>query len=98
MKEKIATTIGILTIIGIVFGGYFWIENRYALSEELRKIEQRLDYKIISDQIQSIQDRIWKIIDRSGSRPKDAIIKEELRQLEEIKANLKMKLENLEKK
>ena len=58
------TIISILTIVGIAFGAYFYIENRYALSDELKQVEKRLDYKILSDQHNSIQHRIWQIQDR----------------------------------
>ncbi len=98
MKEKLAAIIAILTIIGIIFGVYFYIENRYALAEELKKTQQRLDYKIISDQFQAIQERIWKIKDRVGEKPKDQTIKEELQKLESDKKSLEMKIDVMEKK
>jgi len=91
------TIITILTILGFAFGGYFYIENRYALAQELEKTKQRLEYKIISDQTQSIQDRIWKIIDRFQKKEMDDTTKEELRSLEVNKEKLNDKLKALEK-
>ena len=91
------TFITILTILGFAFGAYFYIENRYALSQELEKTKQRLEYKIVGDQIQSIQDRIWKIIDRFQKKEMDETTKEELRSLEVNKEKLNDKLKALEK-
>ncbi len=98
MKEKLTAIIAILTIIGIVFGVYFYIENRYALAEELKKTQQRLDYKILTDKFDAIQERIWKIKERSGEKPRDKTIKEELQKLESDKELLKTKIEAEEKK
>ena len=93
------TIISIFTIIGIAFGAYFYIDNRYALSQEVKKIEQRLDYKIIADQLQTKQERIWKISDRyPDSQKMPPAVKEEKRQLETDKVILEKKLEKLEKK
>ena len=98
MKEKLTFIIAILTIISIVFGGFFWIEGRYALSEELKKVQQRLDYKILNDQFQAISEIIWKIKDRVGENPKNQTIKEELQKLESDKESLRIKIESMEKK
>jgi len=98
MKEKITVIGGILAIIGVIFTAYFWIDGRYALSQELEKTKARLEYKILSDQFQAISDRIWKIKDRAGEKPKDPTVKEELRQLESDKESVKVKIDAMEKK
>jgi len=93
------TIISILTVVGIAFGAYFYIDNRYAQCEDVKKIERRLDYKIIADQLKSVQDRIWRLEDRNAKEkviPKS--VKEEQRQLEEDKNLLQKKLEVLENK
>lgn len=92
----IATIIALLTIIGICFSVYFYFERRYALAEDLKKVESRLDYKILSDRLQSIQDRIWKIIDRCSGKPTDVTINEELRELENKKEATKKELDKME--
>jgi len=98
MKEKLAFILVVTALLGTFFGAYWWIETRYALSEDLRMVAQRLDYKIASDQLQSIQQRIWQIKDRCGEFPKDMTTKEELRKLEEDKKQLQDKLKTMEKK
>ena len=99
MKEKVAVIGSLVLLIGVCFSVYFYFESRYALSQELKQTQQRLEYKIISDQLQSVQDRIWKVQDRCESNvPKDPTVKEELRQLEKTKDDLKGKLDKMEKK
>ncbi len=90
------TIIAVLTILGFAFGAYFFIDNKYACSEDVRKIEKRLDYKIASDQLQSVQERIWKIDDRHPDKKMDATTKEEIRTLELKQKELNEKMKTLE--
>ena len=69
--KLISTLITIITFIGLIFGFYFWMENRYAstlyaqsVMQHSQQVEQRLDYKIKSDQAKGIQSRIWQLQDR----------------------------------
>jgi len=98
MKKLLAPIGGFLGIIGVIFGAYFYLDERFAKCADLKQLEQRLDYKITQDQHDAIQKRIWLIKDRSGEKPKDATVKEELRKLEEDKARIQKKLDALEKK
>lgn len=90
------TIIAVLTILGFTFGAYFYLDNRYALSEDVKSIEKRLDYKIASDQLQSVQERIWQIEDRFQGNKMDPTTKEEIRNLEMQKEQLKYKTKVLE--
>ncbi len=106
MNGKLTIIGALILIIGTCFGVYFYAENRYALSQELKKTQeelkqtnQRIDYKILTDQLRSVQDRIWKIQDRlEGNAPRDATTKEELRQLEQDKGEMKEKIKVMENK
>jgi hypothetical protein len=89
--------IALFTLISLCFGVYFYFERRYALAQDLRKVENRLDYKIVSDQVVSIQERIWLIQDRcNGKPPLDDTVKEELRELEMRREILKDRLRRME--
>jgi len=99
------TFLAILFILGAFFGAYQYIDNRYALSANLgatqkamERLEQRLDQKMLSDQLKSIQDRIWKIEDRCGKEPKDPTVREELRKLYEEKRQIEGELNALKAK
>jgi len=91
------TIIGILVIIGVFFGAYQYQESRYAKCGELKAIEQRLDYKILTDQSQSIQQRIWTIEDRYKGKEMPDSVKEEYRKLLEDKKRAEQKILILEK-
>lgn len=92
------TIIAILTILGFAFATYFYVDNKYAPAEDLKKVEKRLDYKIVSDQAQSVQERIWKIEDRHPDKSKmDTTTKEEMRTLELKQKELNEKMKTLEK-
>ena len=84
-KEIIGCISGLIVLIGLCFGVYFFFENRYALAEELKKTQQRLEEKIQSDRLNSVQERIWKIQDRIGNKKPNDNEKEEIRRLKEEK-------------
>ena len=71
MKEKLALIGALIIIIGTCFGVYFYFEARYAHAgdmikamEVIKKIETRLDGKILEDQLRTVQQKIWTIEDR----------------------------------
>lgn len=83
------------TLIGIIFGVYFYFEARYAKAADVQQIEKRLDYKILKDQYFDIQQRIWLLTDRYGENPEDKTIKAELRSLEQEKDEIEKQLDTL---
>lgn len=96
MKEKLAVIASLVVLLGTVFGVYFYFENRYALAQELKQIEQRLDYKIKDDQrfairqeMRQIEERnIGKLIEKWDQR--DRLRYKDLRdQLDKIQEKLK---------
>ncbi len=93
------TIISLITIVSVCFGVYLYIENRYAKAEDVKAVADRLDYKIVSDQVQYKQQRIWSIQDRYPEAIQmPPAVKEEYRQIQEDKKVLEKKLEVLEKK
>lgn len=102
MKKILDVIISSLVILGALWGAYQYFEHRYASAEDVAQIEQRLDYKIVSDKYYSTQERIWKIHDRCGKNPTDPTVKEQLRtlelQLEELKTELNKFEKGLKKK
>ena len=54
----------IIAIFGAFWGAYSFVDNHYAKVEEVKLIEQRLDYKIDSDKLYEMQNRLWKYEDR----------------------------------
>ena len=100
----ISKIIGILTLLSICFGAFFYFEKNFtlkqehlALAAEVVKVKVRLDYKIIADQLDATQKRLWQIEDRYNNKPMDNTTNEEYRNLKEQKDNLKTKLNKMEK-
>ena len=89
--------LSIITIISITFGIYFHFEKKFALAEEVRRIEQRLDYKIKADQLRDIQQRLWTIEDRFKGCAMDKTTEEEYRKLQVDKEELKRSLDTIRK-
>lgn len=58
----------ILVLFGMLFGTYRYIDNRYALAEELKKTNERLEYKIKDDQRFSIQQEMRQIEERNNGK------------------------------
>lgn len=92
MSKTIAYLIAVGSLVGMCFGAYFFVENRYAQAETVKQLGQRLDEKIKSDRVNAIQERIWKIEDRCLKRPPTDTEKEELRMLKENKEKLQREL------
>src|SRR3989337_950785 len=102
-KELIGCITGMIVLISMCFGVYFWFEARFAHAgdmmkamEVIKQIGDRLEYKILEDQIRAIQDRIWKIIDRYDKKDMPELVKEEYRKLLEDKKLLEEKLRKLQ--
>lgn len=97
------TIIAILTILAFAFGAYFYFEKTFAHAEDMmkameviKKVGDRLEYKILEDQIRAIQDRLWKLSDRYDKKEMPESVKEEYRKLLEDKKFLEEKLRKLQ--
>lgn len=99
MRENriLSILVSVGTLLGIAFGAYFYIDSNYAKAAEMQKIEQRLDYKIKSDQSKEVQQRIWLLEDRYYHKNMPESTKEEYRELKEEKKTLEGELNNLQR-
>lgn len=108
-RELIGTIVGIIGIVSICFGAFFWLENRYACAgdmikamETIKKVADRLDQKMTADQLRETQQRIYIIEDRycpDKSKPctEDKMpqtVREEYRRLLEERAKLKEEMDS----
>lgn len=107
LQKVIGIIIGIFTIVGIFFGAFKYIDGNYAkayqteeqikqTTKQIKMVENRLDYKITSDQVQSINQRMWQIEDRYERKQMPETVKEEYRKLQEDKKELQKKLDSLQ--
>lgn len=96
--KLLGALVSVVTLIGFAFGAYFFIENNYAKAEEVQKIEQRLEYKIKSDQRKEIQQRLWQLEDRYEKKSMPETTKEEYRKLQDEQKTIDLDLNKLRKK
>jgi hypothetical protein len=61
----------ILVIFGIIFGVYRFIDDRYALKNELKSVEIRLEILEIKINLQDIEDRICYLSLKTKRDPED---------------------------
>ena len=112
-KELIGCISGIVGLIAMCFAVYFFFESRYAHAGDMvkamkaiRKMEIRLDYKIVEDQLRGIQKDIYIIEDRyctDKSKPcteekMPQTVRERYRELVIEKENLRNELKDLKDK
>lgn len=99
MNNKISFILSVCALIGIIVSGvvrFQTVEGKVIKAEEaMSQIEERLDNKIITDQIESKQERIWKLEDRFAISGEEAL-KEEIRQITQEIDNLQRKLDKKE--
>ena len=92
------TIIAILTILAFAFGAYFYLDDKYARGEDVKKIEKRLDYKIMSDQFDRKEERVFDLEKRYPNKSKmPESVKEEYQKLQSDKLRLEKKLDVMEK-
>lgn len=89
--------ISAITLSGMIWGSWRHFDSTYARASEVRQLEERLDYKIIQDQVNGLQDRIWKLDDRFQGKKMPTEILEEYRRLKKDKEYLEKKLDGVSK-
>lgn len=92
ISKSVQSITAILVLIGMIFGGYFYLDARYAKAETLKKVEQRLDQKIEDDRKWDIRKQLWHWEEKFGERLERAgdEIKKQYRELKQM-------LEDMEK-
>ena len=92
IKKYLSPILILISFASVVWGAQSYLYTNYATAEDVKRIEKRLDVKILEDRMSNIQDRIWKIEDRYFEQrmPKEAT--EQLRLLSTEKDKLKKDL------
>jgi len=95
-KTIVALAIGCITLMGTAFsvdGRYAKADDIQQVQEKVKKVETRLDNKILKDRANLIQERIWKYEDRYEGRKTPDTIKEVIRELEKELSDINKKLD-----
>lgn len=86
--KKISVILGLIISLTVIVGAAAKLDGRWAKTERLVMVEQRLDQKIIQDRINAIQERLWRLQDKYGdmvANMPEAIRDQYRRLLKEIK-------------
>lgn len=94
-KEALAAILSLCTLVAIVWGAQSYLYTTYATAEDVQRIEQRLDIKILEDRLSNVQERIWKLEDRYQDQRKPQEVYEQLRVLGVEKDKLKDDLKSM---
>jgi hypothetical protein len=103
MKDK-------LIAIGLIFGllascyGVFTFLERYALCEDLKKVDQKtdkimqmMDYKFKAMELKTNEDRIYDMEKRYGSSPSDSTKKADLEKLKREREQILREMKEIKK-
>jgi hypothetical protein len=88
--------LGCVTLMGTAFsvdGRYAKTDDIQQVQEKVKKVETRLDNKILKDRANLIQERIWKYEDRYEGKTMPKSIKEVVRDLETELTDINKKLD-----
>lgn len=103
-KGIVATVVGLTLIVGSVLG----VHAYFAKDKEFREYVKVIDIRLAevnnnllmyqTEQSKSyVQEKIWKVQDRVEQKPSDTDAKQQLRELENEKQQLDIRLQDLKK-
>lgn len=100
--QKLSNIGNFVLIMFTVIGGYIAVDNHYAKAAEVKKLELRIEQKIIMDRQDRVQERIWKFEDKYPDIEKAPVErKREYKQLQkeniELDESLNIIQQNMEK-
>lgn len=97
IDDNVNPILTVLSLAGVLFAAFFWLENHFAKLERLLQLERRVELKVTTDRLQAVQNRLWTLEDRIRTDHHDQTATEEVRKLMEEKDELRKKLEELQK-
>jgi len=100
MKVAASAVASLGAVIGTLYSGMQWVDNRFANKDDMHLIELRLEQKIQQDRVQQIQQRIWQIEDRYREklqRPENQDAYDEYRKLKSELEGLKAVQQEMER-
>jgi hypothetical protein len=95
----IAKLVAILTLLALVFGGFFWLDGHYAKCAEVKTLEKRVNLFEANTVLNTKQSRLWAYEDRYGTDPakvSDPITRQEFKQLQVDVPVLRNKIKAME--
>lgn len=68
MSARITGLFAFLLTLSAVVGGVVTVEARYASTDQLEQVSDRLNQKILQDRLAGLQERLWSLEDRWSDR------------------------------
>jgi len=96
--KLIISIMSVIALLGAFFASFQWVENRYALREALAQVKQQVDYHIINQQREVLEQRLDKLNEKYKGKPMPAEAKEMKKDLEIRLQEKEKELKSLEKK
>lgn len=93
--KKIIGMVSCLVILAGGVGVIIGFDARYAKAIEVQRVEQRQNQHILSDRIDRLQERIWKLEDRYRGKEMDPFSLEEYRRLIQDKQKSEKELQGI---
>lgn len=91
-KLLVETALAVLVLFGVIFSVFWFIENRYAKSNEVGLLEFRLKLKIEKDILSNTTNELTELRDQLDSQPDNTIAEKRISKLESeipsIQANI----------
>ncbi len=108
MAKKIQIVVGILTIVGVVWGGIWTFTDKIATAEDLKRLESMtiatfktlqdgMDIKFLQQQLTLLQDRKYRIRDEMRKNPSDESLKQDYEKVNKDITEIENQLMNINK-
>ncbi len=87
--KGVAVVVGLFVVFGgFVWGTYTYLDTQYAKAADMKRIEQRLDGKILEDRIANISEQLWTLENRYYKKEMPEEARDKYRRLQEEKKKL----------
>lgn len=98
VKSVLVTGTAALTLFAALFAGYAHIDSKYALAEDVEKLEEKLTLSELKSSLRLAIDELNFLKSQHRKYPDDEDIKKELEEAQEHVDDLKERIKDLEKK
>lgn len=88
--------LSVITLIGVVFSSFLFIDNRYALSTNLAQLEQRVKLNELRDLERKAMEDEFFYKEQSRKYPADKQVKDKLGDAEEQVESIRKRIGELE--
>lgn len=91
------TLISILTLIGISFSAFFFVDSRYALSGDVQELEQRVKINELRDLERTAMEDVYFYRQQQRKYPADKQVGDKLVEAEEELGGIRKQIEEVKK-